>query len=594
MQPNKDYPPELQPRLRDRAASRTQVDNIARNLNPKVLLHDTGFIDTGAMIVGADNVVESGNGRVLALRKAVEEYPEKYRLYKVMFINQANKYGLSDDDIEAIDNPVLVRERITKVDRAEFARQANVGAIMGMSPYERANQDAKQLSAEAVSQIQVGENQTMDQALRMKANDSIVNSFVKTIPANERATVSDEKGMINLQGINRLKLALFAKTYTGEAGQRLTRIFGESADPYVKQIENTMFQSLPDMAKAEGLIADGKRESNLSIAPDLAEVVDTYAGIKANGLSVKVYLDQSAMFEERLSPYQKDILRHFDTIARKSKLLREFIRDSAQGIINAPIKGQIAMMGSDPITKESITYGIINRQRKELGESPIVYQPAATGKELEKPHTRRIRSTKAMARKPEKDKEISKKVRATTKPKKKATPMTELREINQRRSLRAQAQDLRRKHRYTITPKDKARLLQWARNQGQADVIGIDSPPSAVKRTKPSPKRRRATETPRETMKTTTKIRQPRKGYTPISELRKRSQRRTQQAQTLDINQRHGVTISPRDKAGVRNWAKDMGSADVLGVDSPPSVTKPTRLPSRGRSRITPKRPRIT
>lgn len=77
MQPNPEYPAELQPRLRDRAASRTQVDNIARNLNPKAILHDTGFTDTGAMIVGADNVVEKRSGR--SLRYNNRRYPRLFR-----------------------------------------------------------------------------------------------------------------------------------------------------------------------------------------------------------------------------------------------------------------------------------------------------------------------------------------------------------------------------------------------------------------------------------------------------------------------------------------------------------------------------------
>src|SRR4030043_1482980 len=49
--PNPDYPQELQPRLRDRAASKNQIDGMAQNLNPRVLLTDTGFLDTGPMIV---------------------------------------------------------------------------------------------------------------------------------------------------------------------------------------------------------------------------------------------------------------------------------------------------------------------------------------------------------------------------------------------------------------------------------------------------------------------------------------------------------------------------------------------------------------
>ena len=71
--PNPDYLQELQPRLRDRAASRIQIENIARNLNPRALLQDSSFIDTGPMIVDSDLMVESGNGRVLALRKATSQ-----------------------------------------------------------------------------------------------------------------------------------------------------------------------------------------------------------------------------------------------------------------------------------------------------------------------------------------------------------------------------------------------------------------------------------------------------------------------------------------------------------------------------------------
>lgn len=399
LQPNDKYPQELQPRLRDRAASKTQVENIARNLNAKALLHDTGFIDTGPMIVGSDNVVESGNGRVLGLRLATSDYPQRYRLYKTMLENQAEKYGLSESDVEGMDSPVLVRERVTKVDRVDFARAANVGAVMGMSPYEQAVTDAKKLKAGIISQLEVGEEQTIDQAIRSKANDHIVKHFVTNVPENERATIADAKGQVNIQGMNRLKLALFTKTYSGESGQRLARIFGESADPQIKAIENAMFQSLPDMAKAESLIDAGDREKELSIAPDLAEVIDTYAGIKTSGITVKDYLAQSAMFEERLSSLQKDLLAHLDDIARRPKPMREFMREVAQGIIEAPAKGQSSMLGFEPITKEKLLYGNINRQRTELGKPPLkVTTGAAVSKGLEKPDSGRTESTKGMER----------------------------------------------------------------------------------------------------------------------------------------------------------------------------------------------------
>lgn len=391
--PNPDYLTELQPRLRDRAASRTQIESIAKNLNPRALIQDSGFIDTGPMIVGSDLIVESGNGRVLALRKASQDFPEQYAKYKTMLGAMSERLGIDKEELAKIDKPVLVRERISQVDRVKFAAEANVGAVMAMSPYEQALQDAGRLSPTVVSTLAVGEEQTIDQALRLRANDHIIKHFVGNIPSTERASISDEKGTINQQGIDRLKLAVFAKTYTGDAGKRLTRIFGESADPMVKSIENAMFASLPDMAKAEGLIDAKQRESDLSIAPDMAEVVDTYASLKATGLTIKDYLAQQAMFEERLTSFQKKLLEHLDDIAKKPKQVREMLRDVAGKIVDAPAKGQIGMLGVEPLTKEAMVYGVINRQRKELRETAFpVTTPTPRSKELEKPYTGGVES----------------------------------------------------------------------------------------------------------------------------------------------------------------------------------------------------------
>jgi len=387
---NPRYPKELQPRIRDRAASRIQIEGMAQHLNPRVLLHDSGFIDTGPMIVGSDNVVESGNGRTLALMVASRESPENYARYKSMLETLADKYGFTKSQIGGMKHPVLVRQRLGDTDRVKFANEANVGATMGMSPYEQALQDSKRISAETVGQLEVGEEQTIDQALRAKSNDFIVNHFISQVPANERATIADEKGQVNSQGLQRLRLALFAKTYTGDAGQKLTRIFGESADPYVKQIETAMFSSLPDMAKAAGLVSSGARSKELDVAPDIAEVVDTYASIKAQGLSVQDYLKQSQMFGERLTPFQKQLLEHMDDIGRKSKLLRDFFREAAEKIIASPPPGQGSLLGDVRVSKEEVLNGIINRQRQEIGKPAIGIAPALSrSKELAQADTPR-------------------------------------------------------------------------------------------------------------------------------------------------------------------------------------------------------------
>ena len=86
----------------------------------------------------------------------------------------------------------------------------------------------------------------------------------------KRAALADSNGQINQQGLQRLKMAIFAKTYPDESGKRLTRTFSESVDPLIKNVENGMFQSLPDMAKAEAMINSGEREADLEMSKDLA------------------------------------------------------------------------------------------------------------------------------------------------------------------------------------------------------------------------------------------------------------------------------------------------------------------------------------
>jgi hypothetical protein len=385
--PSSNYPKELQPRLRDRSASRVQIDHMAKNLVPKGLLNDTGYIDTGIMIIGKDSVVESGNGRVLGLRKARNDFPDRYTAYVSELSGYAEKYGIDISKLKDIEYPVLVRQRITPVDRVAFTAEANVSATMSMSPHEQALQDAGRLSNDVLMTLEVGEEQTIDQALKSKANQHIVNAFVSKIPANERASISDAKGELSIAGMTRLKSALFAKTYTGASGERLARTFSESLEPTIKNVENAMFASLPAMAKAQGLIAAGYREDNLLPARDLAKAIEVYATLKQKGMSVSDYLAQGKMFGNELNPLQEQILTHLDTVGRSGKSVREFINDIAGRIGKAPMKGQTSMLGDEvKINKEVIINGAINQQRKDKGLSLVaIPDHTAESKELERP-----------------------------------------------------------------------------------------------------------------------------------------------------------------------------------------------------------------
>jgi hypothetical protein len=75
------YDRTFQPRQRDRAASQAQVRDIASNLDPERLGY-SAEADRGAPIIGPDGIVESGNGRIPAVRRVYDENGPQAKAYR--------------------------------------------------------------------------------------------------------------------------------------------------------------------------------------------------------------------------------------------------------------------------------------------------------------------------------------------------------------------------------------------------------------------------------------------------------------------------------------------------------------------------------
>ena len=356
---NPVYDADLQPRIRNRAASRVQIDNLAMNLQPDGLLGDFRTLDRGVMIVGPDSMVESGNGRVMALRKVRQELPENWQAYQARLREVAEEYGISAEQLDGIQDPILVRERLTPFatldERKEFVRIANEQATLAMSPVEQAISDAGLIQDRLLATLQIGDSQSVDQALLSGANKPIVQAFMESVSSNERAALVEAGGTLSRTGLARLKAALFAKTYPGAAGQRLAATFLESLDPGIKNIEAGMFASLPKMAQAESLVRSGERAAELAIGADLAQTIDVLARLKAQGIKVGDYLAQLDMFEAELNPFQKELLAQLDAINRSPKKVREFLTAYADAIESAPNPGQMGLLDDiEAPTREDI------------------------------------------------------------------------------------------------------------------------------------------------------------------------------------------------------------------------------------------------
>lgn len=94
---NPDFPADLQPRDRARAASEQQIARISNSINPE-LLADSPKAADGAPIIGPDKVVESGNARTIALRRAYAA--GKADDYRQFLLDNAERFGIDPRDVE--------------------------------------------------------------------------------------------------------------------------------------------------------------------------------------------------------------------------------------------------------------------------------------------------------------------------------------------------------------------------------------------------------------------------------------------------------------------------------------------------------------
>ena len=119
---NPDFPQALQPRDRSDKKSVEAIKANAKKLQPEKL-GQTDRVGNGAPIVGDDLVVESGNGRAMAVKLAYDNGDAEN--YRAWLVENANEFGFSAEQVEAYKQPVLVRVRTTDIDRMDFAIEAN-------------------------------------------------------------------------------------------------------------------------------------------------------------------------------------------------------------------------------------------------------------------------------------------------------------------------------------------------------------------------------------------------------------------------------------------------------------------------------------
>ena len=351
---NPNYPAELQPRDRTREASRQQIERMADDLRPE-LLGESYKLSDGAPIIGMDNVVESGNGRTMAIGKAYEQ--GKGEAYRQFVQDFANTRGL---DTTGINNPVLVRTRLTDTDRVQFARLANESDVAQFSASERAISDVNRLPDASLLKI------NNDGTLNLDGSMDFVRKFVDQLPASERSSAITSDGRLSQDGKRRIESAMVQHAY-GDSSL-VTRL-AENLDDDGKTVLNALLKAAPQLAQLGDLVKQGGRHQN-SIATDLAQAAQKLSDLKANGQTVPDYLNQGQLLDDGLSDGAKRFLNVFDSNKRSAKAISDNIQSEIDRIDGMGDPRQGSLFGDGPEEKAALDI-IMNNPDQEISVSRV-------------------------------------------------------------------------------------------------------------------------------------------------------------------------------------------------------------------------------
>ena len=276
--------------------------------------------------------------------------------------------------------PVLVRERVTPVDRRVFAEEANAPDVMSASPVEDAFREARLVPDSALTQLEALGNEDPDKNI-----DSIINSaafartigaYMQSLPPNEQgALVTRDGSRLNTIGKQRFKAALLAKVYgDGDASSKLAETFLDD-DAQMRNVESAIYNSLRSMGELKGKISQGQLPSDLDITEDIAVAVNTLQMVKDRNIAVDEYLAQTTFMNDKaLTETQLGLLLALEKFKRSPRKLREIFHNYAVRAAQERQPGQSMMIAHEDKRAPDIIREVI--RDREMGD-------AQTGMEFE-------------------------------------------------------------------------------------------------------------------------------------------------------------------------------------------------------------------
>ena len=305
----------LQPRDRTRAAYKSQVDDIANNMNYDLISPQYPVMDYGPPVLTKKGEIIAGNGRLLGIKQAYKQGNDSSKTYREHVIEDGIRAGINPDVLNKMKNPILVRQLTTEVNAQQLARQSNLGNGTAMSPMEQAAVDAQLINTLAdFTPADNGE-------ITLKNAKSLFKRLTVSMTEGEKNQLITSRGNLSAPGLKRLQNAIMYMAY-GEHPV-LSRLIEETSSSS-KNILHALIGAASHIAESRDSVAQNLVYP-IDLAPIISDSLDLYTQIKGmENMTVESYIRQNDAFRT-LDPATVTMLTVFDKLKSKPAQLRDVL-----------------------------------------------------------------------------------------------------------------------------------------------------------------------------------------------------------------------------------------------------------------------------
>jgi hypothetical protein len=346
-------------RDRTRAASLLQIAKISNDLQFG-RLGEAPTMAEGAPTLALDGRVVGGNGRVLAIQRAYDQGTAAG--YRAALAERAAEFGLTREQVEGFDRPVLVRQFANAVDVRQAAILSNEGGALRMSALEQAKVDAERMPS--LTGVEMPESGDFTAA----SMRDFVRQWIARYPQAEQGNLIAQDGRLSAEGVGRLRNAVLFSAY-GDS-PTLARLV-ESTDERQKNIAAALVKAAPNVAEARALIEVGSLH-DLDVQPHLLEAVGISQRLRAEGTRLDDFLNQTDAFADPVAPEAVAFLRHFEANPRSQRAIAEAITGYYDAVRSLGDPKQASMFDAEPPSRAQLLQAVL----KGMPVDPVAMRQA--------------------------------------------------------------------------------------------------------------------------------------------------------------------------------------------------------------------------